>query len=171
MLLLLRYVFLPFSNCSLLTCCIPTDWRTLSFLFLWKVSKSHSCAVSVDVVMAYLPEPWTEMEDTEESWPLIQLTSSCVSAVRKEKRKEYESHSEDNDCYFTFHTTLHFVQHYAVKVTFKHSWYMTIYHCNPTNKKQSLHLLYHRETTFSSLSDRFYSQFYREIQLAQTCLI
>lgn len=30
--------------------------------------------------MAYLPEPWTEMEDTEESWPLIQLTSSWVPA-------------------------------------------------------------------------------------------
>lgn len=30
--------------------------------------------------MAYLPEPLTEMEDTEESCPLIQLTSSLVSA-------------------------------------------------------------------------------------------
>lgn len=171
MLLLLRYVFLPFSNCSLLTCCIPTDWRTLSFLFLWKVSKSHSCAVSVEVVMAYLPEPWTEMEDTEESWPLIQLTSSLVSAGWKERRKEHENHSKGNNYYFTFCTTLHLVQHYAVKVTFNHTWCMTIYHCNPTNKKQSLHLLYHRETTFSSLSDRFYSQFSREIQLAQTRLI
>lgn len=44
------------------------------------MSKSQSCAVSVEVVMAYLPEPLTEMEDTEESCPLIQLTSSLVSA-------------------------------------------------------------------------------------------
>lgn len=35
--------------------------------------------------MAYLPEPWTEMEDTEESCPLIQLTSSLVSAGVDEK--------------------------------------------------------------------------------------
>lgn len=35
--------------------------------------------------MAYLPEPWTEMEDTEDSWPLIQLTSSWVPAEVDEK--------------------------------------------------------------------------------------
>lgn len=38
--------------------------------------------------MAYLPEPWTEMEDTEESWPLIQLTSSLVSAGVDEKNEK-----------------------------------------------------------------------------------
>lgn len=38
--------------------------------------------------MAYLPEPWTEMEDTEESCPLIQLTSSLVSAGVDEKNEK-----------------------------------------------------------------------------------
>lgn len=66
-----------------LTLCIPTDWRTLSFLFLWKVSRSQSWAVSADVVMAYLPEPWTETEDMAPSWPRIQLTSCLVSDKKK----------------------------------------------------------------------------------------
>jgi len=38
--------------------------------------------------MAYLPEPWMEMEDTEDSCPLIQLTSSLVSAGVDEKTKK-----------------------------------------------------------------------------------
>lgn len=58
---------------------IPTEWRTFSFLLRWNVSRSQSWAVSVEHVMAYLPEPWTEMEETEESCPLIQLTSSLVA--------------------------------------------------------------------------------------------
>lgn len=54
--------------------------------------------------MAYLPEPWTEMDDTEESCPLIQLTSSLVSAGDDEK-----------------------IEKDAVKETFKHTQYITIY--------------------------------------------
>lgn len=65
----------------------PTDCRTLSFLFLWKVSKSQSCAVSKDVLMAERPELWTEMNDTAPSWPCIQLTICFVSA-RKMKAEE-----------------------------------------------------------------------------------
>lgn len=70
------------SRTPWLTFCIPTDWRMFSFLFLWKVSKSQSWAVSEEVVMAYLPDACTEMEHTDDSCPLIQLTSSLVTVVR-----------------------------------------------------------------------------------------
>lgn len=69
---------------------MPTDWRTLSFLFLWKVSRSQSCAVSKDVLMAERPELWTEINDTAPSWPRIQLTICFVSA-RKVKAEEQNS--------------------------------------------------------------------------------
>lgn len=43
-------------------------------------------------MIAYLPEPWTEMEDTAESCPLIQLMSSLVSAeVEGKKEKDMKA--------------------------------------------------------------------------------
>lgn len=63
--------------------------------------------------MAYLPEPWTEMEDTEDSWPLIQLTSSWVPAEVDEKdMKAIQSGTT---------TTLVFIVNTMLWETFKHN--------------------------------------------------
>lgn len=46
---------------------MPTDCLMFNFLFLWKVSRSQSWAVSEDVVTAYRPELWTETDETAPS--------------------------------------------------------------------------------------------------------
>lgn len=60
---------------------MPTSSLMLSFLFRWNVSRSHNCAVSNEVVKAYLPEAWTEMLPMADSWPFIQATISFVSEM------------------------------------------------------------------------------------------
>lgn len=60
---------------------MPTSSLMLSFLLRWNVSRSHNCAVSNEVVKAYLPEAWTEMLPMADSWPFIQATISFVSEM------------------------------------------------------------------------------------------
>ena len=62
---------------------MPTSSLILSFLFLWNVSRSQSCAVSEEELRAYLPEACTEMVCIAVLCPFIKDTSSLVSRVNK----------------------------------------------------------------------------------------
>jgi len=66
-------------QCHKNTSTIPTLSFIFNFLFRWKESRSQSWAVSTDVVIAYLPDEWTDMECIADWWPFIIATNSLVS--------------------------------------------------------------------------------------------